>query len=56
VRDRKHLSGRKRAKRSPLADSECAAAHCKKLSEKANAFFDKLKDHPVFSGWSFYVR
>ena len=43
VRDRKHFSGRKRGSRPPLADSECAAAPCKKLAEKANAFFDKLK-------------
>ena len=27
----------------PLADGECAAAGCKKLAEKAYAFFDKLK-------------
>ena len=44
MRDRKHFSGRNRASCPPLADSECAAAPCKKLSEKANAFFDKLKD------------
>ena len=43
MRDRKHFSGRKRASCPPLADSECAAAPCKKLSEKANAFFDKLR-------------
>ena len=25
-----------------MADDECAAAGCKKLAEKAHAFFDKL--------------
>jgi len=42
VRRRKHFSDRKRASCPPPADGECAAAGCKKLAEKAKAFFDKL--------------
>ena len=47
VRDKKHLSPRKRAKCAAVARIECAAAGCKLLKKGHPAFFDSEKRSPA---------